>query len=71
MKKGYNSCKMIFLHEFYVSAFIYQHFSKILAILFFFIWFSIFSNGIINLSECAHRLVFKKRQHCDLLEAGF
>ena len=36
----------------------------ILVILFF--WFSLFSNGIINLMhESAHRLIFKKRTFCD------
>jgi|MDSZ01.1.fsa_nt_gb fatty acid desaturase len=64
-----NSYTIILLHMIFMFLPIYLStlFEDLLVVFFFFIWFSIFSNGIINLMhECAHRLVFKKRYHCDI-----
>ena len=64
-----NSYTIIIVHMIFMFMPIYLStlFEDLLVVFFFFIWFSIFSNGIINLMhECAHRLVFKKRYHCDI-----
>ena len=64
------SCVIILAHLIFIFLPIYLSmlFDSFLTIFFFFIWFSLFSNGIINMMhECAHRLVLKKRQHCDFL----
>ena len=67
-RNDYLSLLLIVLHFSFIFAPIYlSTLSKdpwILIILFF--WFSLFSNGIINLMhESAHRLIFKKRSFCD------
>ena len=59
---------VIFWHMSFIFLPIYLStlFKDVFIIFFFFIWFSLLSNGIINLMhECAHRLVFKNRHHCD------